>query len=303
VTCPPISLMENVNVYPESCLSEDQAFKSKCRLSCPQGFQFQGSRAAFCGKTNKWIFRNGPTRCIQNDQPSSYSQIPAPAPAPARTSPVPPPAPTPTTPSPYIICPPDITLNLTGQPPMLVTIPKPKTNVDWEENVFTSPSNAKSLSFYQEPGDMVVKFDAKNPISKQTASCKVKINVKDVAKPTVSYCPQSRSVFLEPGQSSQKVYWSEPNFQDNVKIEHVIASALPGQELTLGKHVIVYQATDKEGNREKCVFAITVVQFQQEDSGRKWVLCRVGNTGRQIRLLVTSIPPGCRQINIAKPSV
>ena len=83
---------------------------------------------------------------------------------------------------------------------MLVSIPKPKTNVDWEENVFTSPSNAKSLSFNQEPGDMVVKFDAKNPISKQTASCKVKINVKDVAKPTVSYCPQSRSVFLEPGQ-------------------------------------------------------------------------------------------------------
>ena len=83
---------------------------------------------------------------------------------------------------------------------MLVSIPKPKTNVDWEENVFTSPSNAKSLSFYQEPGDMVVKFDAKNPTSKQTASCKVKINVKDVAKPTVSYCPQSRSVFLEPGQ-------------------------------------------------------------------------------------------------------
>ena len=88
---------------------------------------------------------------------------------------------------------------------------------------------------------MEVKFEASDPVSKQTAICTVRLYVKDVTKPSVSYCPQSRSVFLEPGQASQKVYWSEPSFQDNVKIEHVIASALPGQELALGKHVIVYQ--------------------------------------------------------------
>ena len=83
---------------------------------------------------------------------------------------------------------------------MLVKIPKPKTNVNWDANVISSPANAKSLSYYQEPGDMVVRFEATNPDSKQTAICSVKVNVRDVAKPTVSYCPQSRSVFLEPGQ-------------------------------------------------------------------------------------------------------
>ena len=45
-------------------------------------------------------------------------------------------------------------------------------------------------------------------------------------------------------QASQKVFWSEPTFQDNVKIEAVIASALPGGELSLGKHVIVYQVSN-----------------------------------------------------------
>ena len=35
------------------------------------------------------------------------------------------------------------------------------------------------------------------------------------------------------------------------------------------------------------------------DSCYRWVLCRVGNTGRQIRLLVLKVPAGCRQINIA----
>ena len=83
---------------------------------------------------------------------------------------------------------------------MLVNIPKPKTNVDWEQNVIAVPPNAKSLSFYQEPGDMTIKFEATNSASKQTAICKVRVTVKDVSKPTVSYCPQSRSVFLEPGQ-------------------------------------------------------------------------------------------------------
>ena len=83
---------------------------------------------------------------------------------------------------------------------MLVNIPKPKTNVDWEQNVNAIPPNAKSLSFYQEPGDMTIKFEATNSVSKQTAICKVRVHVKDVSRPTVSYCPQSRSVFLEPGQ-------------------------------------------------------------------------------------------------------
>ena len=242
ITCPPLTLSGQVRVIPEDCLSEEQTFKSKCRLSCPKDFVFEGSRAAFCGKANRWIFRNGPTRCVppsQESDPPSYSQIPAPARPPVKTTPIP------TKPvkvsSPYIVCPPDIRLNLTGQPPMMVNIPRPKTNMDWDANVVTFPPKAKSLSFYQEPGDMEVKFEASDPVSKQTAICTVRVYVKDVTKPSVSYCPQSRSVFLEPGQASQKVYWSEPSFQDNVKIEHVIASALPGQELALGKHVIVYQ--------------------------------------------------------------
>ena len=86
----------------------------------------------------------------------------------------------------------------------------------------------------------------------------------------------------------------------------------------LGKHLVIYQAADEAKNKEKCVFTITVVQFKQEHPGRKyvvlsnliagknvscvplfihpghicfyrWVLCRVGNTGRQIRLLVPKV--------------
>ena len=36
------------------------------------------------------------------------------------------------------------------------------------------------------------------------------------------------------------------------------------------------QAKDGAGNSEKCVFAITIVQFQQENVGKKWLLINKG---------------------------
>ena len=41
-----------------------------------------------------------------------------------------------------------------------------------------------------------------------------------------------------PGRS---VTWREPQFTDNVKIEHVMTSALPGSDMPLGKHLVIYQ--------------------------------------------------------------
>jgi len=264
VACPPLTghakiQSSNVQVFPQTCLTGEQTYKQKCKLTCPQGFDFKGSKAAFCGKRSEWVFRNGAANCIEQTKPE-YTQIPPPPPPVKKTTPPPPP---------YIVCPPDIIVNLTGPAPTLIKIPTPKTNVDWEKNVRSYPENAKSLSYYQEPGVVEIKFEATSTFTNQVAFCKVVVEVKDSVRPTVSYCPQSRSVFLEPGQTSQRVFWKEPVFTDNVKIEHVIASALPGQELKLGKHLIVYQASDKEGNKEKCVFTITVVQFKQEGAPRQ----------------------------------
>ena len=51
-----------------------------------------------------------------------------------------------------------------------------------------------------------------------------------------------------------------------------VFSALPGSDMGLGKHLVIYQAADEAKNKEKCVFTITVVQFKQEHPGRKYVL-------------------------------
>ena len=49
-----------------------------------------------------------------------------------------------------------------------------------------------------------------------------------------------------------------------------VLSALPGSDMALGKHLVIYQAADEAKNKEKCVFTITVVQFKQEHPGRKY---------------------------------
>ena len=50
-----------------------------------------------------------------------------------------------------------------------------------------------------------------------------------------------------------------------------VFSALPGSDMGLGKHLVIYQAADEAKNKEKCVFTITVVLFKQEHPGRKYV--------------------------------
>ena len=212
ISCPPVALLDHVRVFPTSCVSGQQNFKTKCRLSCPQGFSFQGSRAAFCGKRGKWVFRNGPTKCSPEVGPQ-YSQIPPTDPPVVSTTPL-------SSPSPYIVCPPDISLNLTGAPPLQVQLPRPRTNVDWQQDVVSHPAEAKTLSFYQGPGNLEVKFEAANRVTQEIASCKVKpagekqkyfsfcnknilqfwVRVKDVSPPAVTFCPQSKSVFLKAGK-------------------------------------------------------------------------------------------------------
>lgn len=65
------------------------------------------------------------------------------------------------------------------------------------------------------------------------------------------------------------MFWDEPIFADNVKISHVMASKMPGQFMTEGKHDVLYQASDEDGNQARCVFAISVYNAKQVESGKR----------------------------------
>ena len=42
------------------------------------------------------------------------------------------------------------------------------------------------------------------------------------------------------------------------QIQHIMASYLPGHHFPPGRHHVLYQATDAEGNKAKCGFTVTV---------------------------------------------
>ena len=107
-------------------------------------------------------------------------------------------------------------------------------------------------------GRHVLEFKARSPVSNQTASCQMVIHVKDTEPPRVVSCPHSFIEHLEPGQKMKQISWVEPVFKDNVAIQHVMASFLPGHYFTGGRHHVLYQASDADGNRARCGFTITV---------------------------------------------
>ena len=58
--------------------------------------------------------------------------------------------------------------------------------------------------------------------------------------------------------------------QDNVQIQHVMASFLPGHQFTAGRHHVLYTATDADGNKARCGFTITIKQRSQNQGGHTY---------------------------------
>ena len=105
--------------------------------------------------------------------------------------------------------------------------------------VDAEPSWAKQLEGEMTRGRHVITFRARSPMSSVSATCQMIIHVKDMEAPRVEQCPRSFTEMLAPGQSTKRITWTEPIFTDNVKIQHVMASFLPGHYFSAGKHNIV----------------------------------------------------------------
>jgi len=229
-SCPLLTTPPNVVVSPSSCSTGSSSVRSRCFFSCTSGYQLQGSSYAKCGDKETWKY-------VSKNPPSCKSNFPPP----------------------FIMCPPDQTKPLPqGSSSVYVMFPQPKTNIDWFRYVESSPKWAKQLEGEMKLGRHVLNFRARSPFSNQTASCQMVIHVKDTEPPRVESCPQSFVDHLRPGQKMKRVTWKEPVFKDNVGIQHVMASFLPGHYFTKGRHHVLYQASDSDGNRARCGFTITI---------------------------------------------
>ena len=83
----------------------------------------------------------------------------------------------------------------------------------------------------------------------------------------INFAYPKLDIFNNNMDSLQQVFWEEPIFADNVKITHVMASKLPGYPLKQGRHDVLYQAADEDGNKARCVFTVHVLNENQMPSG------------------------------------
>ncbi|CAB4069882.1 FBN1 [Lepeophtheirus salmonis] len=239
MNCPPLPPLHNGNISPETCMTDSSPRGSKCLFTCNNGYQITGVKKTRCTRLSEWKrIRVNPPKC------------------------------NPTFNRPQIHCPPDMIEPLPrDSKSVYVFIPKPRTNVNWERYVDSDPVWAVHLEGEMIRGKHVVTFRARSPVNpKESATCQMLIHVKDVIPPTVQNCPKSFIDYLSPGQVMKRISWNEPNFKDNIKIQHVMASFLPGHYFSEGAHKIVYHASDMDGNHGRCEFTITLKRLDSQSS-------------------------------------
>eukprot|EP00096_Caligus_rogercresseyi_P015196 TRINITY_DN7645_c0_g1_i1.p1 TRINITY_DN7645_c0_g1~~TRINITY_DN7645_c0_g1_i1.p1 ORF type:complete len:365 (+),score=57.94 TRINITY_DN7645_c0_g1_i1:199-1293(+) len=279
-SCPPlVPYFESVRIEPSTCSSEKQRPSTICSAVCPPGYDLIGTQAIRCQENYSWSYPDGEPNCLANEEKEkelegndaldlSNGQ-------------------------PYIHCPGPIRATLGPEAgKMLVEVPVLDTNVNWENDVFSEPVWAKDLRFELSPGAHSIRFSA-HRAGFTPDVCFLNISVIDVNPPKVYRCPESFSVQAQ----NKKIYWKEPLFGDNVRVVHIVTNRLPGSRLPLGVSSIVYEARDNMGNRIRCSFEVNVTR-KKRFRKREWVLCRIGSMGRQIKLLSSSVPQGCRRLPV-----
>ncbi|KAJ8943593.1 hypothetical protein NQ318_006595 [Aromia moschata] len=171
-------------------------------------------------------------------------------------------------PTAYIRCPANGFLDFTlppGQRDMVVRIPKPESNLEFERYVTSYPPWGMHQETQLTVGQHEVQFTARAPDG-SNSSCSVVINVLDKEEPRVNGCPEDIERNLVRGENMKIVHWREPTFYDNVGVANVYKSRNSGSEFGPGLHRITYVANDEAGNKAFCYFNVNVKEFDSEAS-------------------------------------
>ena len=136
-SCPALPAVDNGQLLPIGCTTSDNhPWRTRCRAHCSAGYQLLGSASSICGKRGRWVQRQGPPTChaVATRPESPVGQVSPPPPPPQPVSTLAPNLVKPSAPSPrwrtspvptayvppYIICPPDLLVNLTQNTPYKV---------------------------------------------------------------------------------------------------------------------------------------------------------------------------------------
>lgn len=166
LACPRLSKPEFGTILPTNCMYGDTFAGERCFLHCPSGYKAVGKRVAICNHNLKWHPR------------AELQCIPVRAPSAQLTS-----SPTVKQHSqqyirPTIKCHEDMTIvKPKNHETILVHIPKPETNVNWESYVDSQPVWGKKLEAILPLGASEVVFRARSPHNNMFDMCRMIINV------------------------------------------------------------------------------------------------------------------------------
>ncbi|XP_050093907.1 fibrillin-1-like [Anopheles aquasalis] len=248
LACPRLSRPANGVILPVACTAGKIFSNERCRLHCNPGFRPLTKNVAMCNLTQAWV----PSANLQCVPIGGGAGLPTATPtsAPPTTS-----APV----KPFIRCPPDVHEVLPiGQYSMLVRLERPKTNVDWHQDVDAHPAWGKQLQAELKAGETIVTYRARSPTTNVNDVCRVVIRIRERKPPTVLQCPESFEVQLDRGEPSRSIVWPEPKFESHIEIKQLYKSNTPGQPLPAGVHYINYIATDADGLSANCNFRVLV---------------------------------------------
>ncbi|CRK94788.1 CLUMA_CG008282, isoform A [Clunio marinus] len=254
LACPRLAKPDHGTILPANCMYGETFSGERCFLHCPSGYKALGKRVAVCNNKLEWQPK-AELQCVpvripsvqltsqkyhhhqQQQQHNRHQQHPRPS----------------------IKCPEDMNvIKPKNQETILVRIPMPETNVDWNMYVDAQPVWAKRLEGALSLGATEVTFRAGSPYSNEFDICRLIINVVDPSPPTVTFCPEPFIVQLNAHETARPVYWDEATFESKHPIQQIFKSKVPGHRFGPGVHPITYIATNKEGLSAKCTFRITV---------------------------------------------
>nr|XP_042909007.1 fibrillin-1 isoform X2 [Parasteatoda tepidariorum] len=230
--CPSLMIPDNGDVYPPTCKDDFIPVKQQCYFTCKPGYEMFGGKSVIKCKYNL-TWTDDPPSCIPVYKPPS------------------------------IICPDDITVELSlNESSSNLSIPQPITNM---ENVEIYPDWIRLEQPIPFPsGKTNVLFKVRNADSNVTSQCIMTINVIDTESPVFVMCPESFSV-SDVGYQGVLVTWSEPAVTDNVAIHSVVKNLDPNSTLNAGVHFVEYTAKDAAGNSATCAFQINITRGHCKD--------------------------------------
>ncbi|HXF49458.1 MAG TPA: HYR domain-containing protein [Verrucomicrobiae bacterium] len=153
---------------------------------------------------------------------------------------------------PVIVCPPNQTVNASGNCAAVVTYPPPTVIENCPPaTVSCSPPSG---STFQAGTTTVVCIAADNGGRKDT--CSFTVTVKDTQPPTIA-CPPNQTANAGPGCEAI-VSYPAPTVSDNCPNPTVSCNPPSGSSFPIGTKTVVCIATDKSGNKDTCSFTVTV---------------------------------------------